>query len=213
MQCVDVTYNNVTYRLLNLNDELINKIQGNVLYRIFFRLILYCLDENAFMAYFHESLSSGKNIEIVSDDGAPTDVQMEPDKVLEPVNNEIKTPYCDPCQSNNHSPIPMPPFAQSNSNLSSLSEASSHSPISNVGTPTGNGKRKYMQKTSSQRKSYRKLDDDEEQERFDEILVTLVMDRPQLSNIRLDPGQRTKEKVAYAWKEVQEALSEGKFVF
>lgn len=62
--------------------------------------------------------------------------------------------------------------------------------------------------SSAQRKSYRKLDP-VEQDKFDELLVSLIMDKPQLTNFKLDPALRTLEKVAYIWQEIQENLFAG----
>lgn len=73
------------------------------------------------------------------------------------------------------------------------------SPISKTTPKT---KRKYT--------SYRKLDEESEQNTFDEALVSLVMDKPELYNIKLDTSKKTREKVALAWIDIQNTLNTGK---
>lgn len=70
---------------------------------------------------------------------------------------------------------------------------------SSKATPTPKGaKRKYT--------SYRKLEEEDEQNKFDESLVSLVMDKKEISSMKLDASKRSKEKVALAWLDIQEIL-------
>lgn len=72
-------------------------------------------------------------------------------------------------------------------------------------TPTPKAaKRKYT--------SYRKLDDEDEQNKFDESLVSLVMDKKEISSIKIEASKRTKEKVALAWLEIQQTLKSGEIL-
>lgn len=92
---------------------------------------------------------------------------------------------------------------KTSSEIEDSSDVGARKGVSKTGQPktTPKGKRKYT--------SYRKLEDESDQNTFDEALVSLVMDKPELYNMKLDTSKKTREKVALAWIDIQESLKAG----